>query len=721
MDHHTNGSRPGRGTVHANGLGRLAANLRWAWHDPTRALFRELDGALWEETRHNPVAMLRIMSAEALERRMADPSLRARVDALAAELERYLEDTDTWWATTHGHEDDGPTAYFSAEFGLTECMSVYSGGLGVLAGDHLKSASDLGIPLVGVGLLYREGYFRQHIAESGAQTESYRRLDFDALPLERLRDEDGRDRTVALAFPGRQVFARIWRAAVGRVPLLMLDTDLDANDADDRAITARLYGGDNAMRIAQEIVLGIGGLRALDALGIRPGTYHMNEGHSAFLALEQVRTTMHREGLDLEEAVRAAARGNVFTTHTPVPAGHDRFSPELMATYFTSFARELDEPLERILALGRQEPDDAEEPFSMTVLALNVSAYRNGVSRLHGAVSRAMLRGLWPDRPVDDVPIGHITNGVHLDSWAAPELKALLDEHVPGWRRDGGDREAWARLASVSDETLWELRRSLRTRLVEQVRARIAAVDGSDADRVEPLDPDALTIGFARRFATYKRATLLLRDVDRLDRLLNDTDRPVQILFAGKAHPRDKAGKSFIREIVRLSHEPRFRGRILFLENYDIALARALVQGADVWLNNPRRPQEASGTSGMKAAVNGGLNVSVLDGWWDEAYRDAEARGVALGWAIGEGLAGEDVGGRKELDRRDAASLYAVLEKDVVPTFYDREETGRPAAWIARVRNAIMEVGPAFNTHRMVRDYVERYYLRTARVRAPAR
>ncbi|MEJ2187182.1 MAG: alpha-glucan family phosphorylase [Gemmatimonadota bacterium] len=543
-------------------LEELAYNLRWSWRPETVALFRALDEAGWEETRHNPVALVRRMEQGRIDAALRDPALRSRLEAEWDDLQAYLDATNTWFEDRAPDAPTPLTAYFSAEYALTECLTIYSGGLGVLAGDHLKSASDLGLPLVALGLLYREGYFRQTVTGSGDQLESYVRLDFDALPLRLQRREDGEPVTVAIAFPGRQVFVNVWRAQVGRIPLFLLDTDHPGNSVEDRRITARLYGGDNDTRIQQEIVLGVGAFRALTELGIRPAAYHMNEGHSAFLGLEHVRHLVH-EGVSFDDAVQEAARHSIFTTHTPVPAGHDRFSRERMAHYFTAFAREMDLPLSRLLELGREPDDGKNAPFSMTVLALKLSGYHNGVSRLHGAVSRRMMRGLWPELDVDDVPIGHITNGVHLATWLAPVVQHVLDRELgPGWRRDGGTREAWSRIRHIDPGELWSIRNEARRRLVERVRralvAQVQRRGGTPAQlerAAQVLDPDVLTIVFARRFATYKRATLLLRDHARLDQLLNHAEWPVQIVFAGKAHPKDEPGKELIRQIVRLARQ----------------------------------------------------------------------------------------------------------------------------------------------------------------------
>lgn len=667
-------------------LDDLSLNLRWAWHSPTWSLFRDLDPELWEQVGHNPVALLRRLDRDRLE---GTPELTERVQGLWTDLHDYLAGAG-WYDADEGEMADRPlSAYFCAEFGITECLRIYSGGLGILAGDHLKSASDLGVPLVAMGMLYREGYFQQQVSSRGGQREAFPAVDEDDLPLREVRRPDDSPLRVAVPFPGRQVFLKVWRADVGRVPLFLLDADVPENADEDRRLTARLYGGDQEMRIGQEIILGMGGYRALREMGIEPRSFHMNEGHSAFLGLDLVRDLMESESLRFEDAVESAARRCVFTTHTPVPAGHDRFQPSRMARYFTAQARTLGVDLDTLLGLGREDPSDDDEPFTMTILAIRLADQVNGVSRLHGQVSRGMWQGLWPERSEDDVPIDHITNGVHLPSWIAPEVGALYGMDV---QEVGVD----ARVPEPTPEALWQARMPLRRRLLELVESRTGA----------HLDPEALTIAFARRFATYKRATLVLEDTERLEALL--TTRPVQLIFAGKAHPRDEGGKALIRRIGELAAARRFRHRVVFLPGYEIDIARYLVQGADVWLNNPRRPMEASGTSGMKAAANGVLNVSILDGWWEEGWEAASRQAGAIGWAIGTGLKGEHRT-QEQADRADRDDLFRVLEQDVIPTFYDRDGSGMPARWAEMMRASIRHVAPFFNTHRMVRDYTERY------------
>jgi glycogen phosphorylase len=663
----------------------LALNLRWAWHVPTRDFFADLDPALWERVRQNPLALARRLEPSRLE----DPATVRRLGELRADLQAYLGDADVWYRERDEPSDRPLTAYFSAEFGITESLRIYSGGLGILAGDHLKSASDLGVPLIAMGILYREGYFQQALGPGARQTEAYEAVDFDDVPLRVVERKPGTPLRVAVPFPGRVVHLRVWRADVGRVPLFLLDADIPENSPEDRALTARLYGGDQGTRIAQEILLGVGGYRAIREMDLSPRSYHMNEGHSAFLGLELVRELMEAEGATFDAAIEAARRRCVFTTHTPVPAGHDRFSAHLMAPYFTATARSMGLSFDELMGLGREDPSDDDEPFTMTVLAIRLADQVNGVSRLHGAVSREMWQPLWPELDLDLVPIDHITNGVHLPSWVRPEVGHLYGE-------DPSRVGANGRRIDPDPVALWKVHEGLRARLVETIAGRTGV----------RFDPGVLTIAFARRFATYKRATLILGDLERLEALVNDRHRPVQLVFSGKAHPRDEGGKALIRQIGELSGTPAFRDRLVFLPGYEIDVARRLVQGADVWLNNPRRPLEASGTSGMKAAANGVLNVSILDGWWDEAWEQAERAGVGIGWAVGHGREALD---EEEGDRADRRDLFRILEAEVVPAFYDRDAEGLPRRWMTMMADAVRVVAPFFNTNRMVREYVDRY------------
>jgi glycogen phosphorylase len=585
----------------------------------------------------------------------------------------------------------------------------------VLAGDHLKSASDLGVPLAGVGLLYQQGYFRQYLNQSGWQQEAYADNDFHNLPLKPLTRPDGEPLTIEVQYPGRMVVARIWLAQAGRVPLYLLDTNLAVNSPADRDITDQLYGGDNEMRLRQEILLGIGGYRALAAAGVQPVVYHMNEGHSAFLSLEHVRRLMEQYRLTFAEGRELASASLIFTGHTPVEAGHDYFGPELMDRYFTDYARSLGLARHDFLGLGRQNPGNDQELFCMTILAMRLAASSNGVSKLHGQVARRMWQGIWPGVPVEEVPIGHVTNGVHFRSWISNELNELYDRYLgPQWR-DAANGEVWKRVEAIPAEELWRTHERRRERLVgfarrklrEQLKRRGAPPSELEAAD-DVLDSEVLTIGFARRFATYKRATLLLQDVERLEKIVNDPKRPVQIIYAGKAHPRDGGGKDLIQKIVTLARKPAFRRRIVFLEDQDMAISRYLVQGCDVWLNTPLRPLEASGTSGMKAAANGALNLSTLDGWWDEAWRAPRPESELIGWAIGNGEHYDDQG---QQDRVEAEALYNLLEHDVVPAFYDRGPERLPRRWIALMKGSLKNLCHTFNTHRMVREYTERFYI----------
>ncbi len=695
-------------------LRRIAYNLWWAWNHDAIELFRRLDSELWESSGHNPVRMLGTISQAQLEAAAADEAFLAHVERVAHDLESYLSSETCWFRRVHGAASGMLTAYFSAEFGLTECLSIFAGGLGVLAGDHLKSASDLGVPLVGVGLLYQQGYFKQYLNQAGWQQESYEDNDFPNLPVQILRRPDGEPLLIEVALPGRPLYAQLWQAHVGRVSLILLDSNIAANARpEDRDITDQLYGGDSEMRIKQEILLGIGGYRALEALGLEPTVYHMNEGHSAFLALERLRRLMERHRLSFAEARELASPSLVFTGHTPVEAGHDFFPPELMDRYFSDYYPRLGLSREQFLGLGRRNPEDSGESFCMTILALRLAAFCNGVSTLHGQVGRRMWQGIWPGVPVEEVPIGHVTNGVHFRSWISYEMNQLYDRYLgPNWREEPADRNLWQRAETIPAEELWRTHERRRERLVAFVRRRLreqlrrrGAPQAEIEAAEEVLDPEALTIGFARRFATYKRATLLLRDPERLQRLLNDPERPVQVIYAGKAHPRDGAGKELIRQIVDLARRPEFRRRLVFLEEHDMTVARYLVQGSDVWLNTPLRPLEASGTSGMKAAANGALNVSTLDGWWDEAWSQYNHR---IGWAIGRG---EIYDNRDYQDQVEAQALYDVLERDVIPTFYERGRDRLPRRWIERMRASIGALCHFYNTHRMVREYTERFYL----------
>ena len=680
-------------------LESLAMNLRWSWDQRTRELFRWVDPAEWDAVVHDPVRLLGEVAPARLAELVDDAGFLRFLDTVATDLDKYL-DRDAWFQ----HRDDSPlraVAYFSPEFGISEAVPQYSGGLGVLAGDHLKAASDLGLPLVGIGLMYRNGYFRQALNVDGWQEQRYPNLDPYGMALTL---QEGIRVTVEVG--DRPLVAQVWRADVGRTPLYLLDTDVDDNPDDLRSVTDRLYGGDGEHRLHQEILLGVGGVRALRALGIPTQVFHTNEGHAGFLGLELIREAM-ATGMSFPEAVEAVRGGSVFTTHTPVPAGIDRFPRELIAEAFAGFAAGAGIDLDDLLGLGR-EPDDLEGTrFNMAVMGFRLAARANGVAKLHGAVSRTMFRPLWPDVPVDEVPITSITNGVHARTWVSSEMDDVLTRHVhPHWGE--ATPEEWARIHDATDDDVWRVREQGKDRLIGLVRDKIrrsAIARGQSPSEVswteEVFDSRALTIGFARRFATYKRATLLLSQPDRLRALLTSTDRPVQFVFAGKAHPADDHGKAMIRQIVAFSADPEVRHRFVFLDDYDIAIARAMYHGCDVWLNNPRRPLEACGTSGMKAALNGQLNLSILDGWWDECF-DGEN-----GWAISSAEQIEDEARRDEIE---ANSLFDLLEREVIPLFHDHTEGRVPRRWVRRMKATLAGLGPYVSAARMVKDYTAELY-----------
>ncbi|MBI5669499.1 MAG: alpha-glucan family phosphorylase [Chloroflexi bacterium] len=694
-------------------LQELAMNLRWAWDHETIALFRRLDRDLWEETNHNPVWLLGRVSQERLEAVCNDPAYMAHYRAVCDAFDTYMNKREnTWYETHYGHLPKPIIAYFSMEFGITECLQNYSGGLGVLSGDHLKSASDLGLPLVGVGILYQEGYFQQYLNADGYQQELYPINDYANLPVTLQMKADGTPIKISVPLPGRELFAQIWKVQVGRVPLFLLDTNIPDNPREeDRNLTDRLYGGDRRTRIRQEILMGIGGIRALDVLGLRPQICHINEPHSAFLALERIRQLMGENKLTFQQAREITAAGNIFTTHTPVPAGLERFGFDLMDEHFTDYYRSLGLSRDQFLDLGRENMGTY-ELFSMAVLALNTAAQANGVAKLHGEVSRRMWQWLYPGVPEREVPVEAITNGVHVQTWTSREMGTLLDRYLdPSWRTEEARPEVWQGIDGVPDAELWRTHERRRERLVAFTRQRLrqqlsnrGASQSAIEDAEEVLNPDALTIGFARRFATYKRATLLFRDLERLKRILNDPDRPVQVIFAGKAHPHDTGGKELIRQIVNIARGPDFRHAIVFLENYDMNIARHLIQGVDVWLNTPQRPKEASGTSGMKVIYNGGLNCSILDGWWAEGYSPE------VGWAIGRGEEYPD----EEWEHQnyiESQALYNILEQDIIPLFYNRGRDGLPREWIAKMKTSMRTLAPYFNTQRMVQEYTQRMYM----------
>jgi len=690
-------------------LRELANNLWWSWNGDAQELFRRLEPDLWNDISQNPVWFIAHVSQRRLNQAADDRAYTSHLDRVMKAYDEYMG-RETWFTQRFGDCAGARIAYFSMEFGLHESLPIYSGGLGVLAGDHLKSASDLGVPLVGIGLFYRQGYFTQRLSADGWQIEEYPSIDVATVPVSPVLGE--REAPVYIDVPvgARSVRVQSWKVQVGRVTLYLLDTDLPKNEPADREITQRLYGGDEEMRIRQEVVLGIGGLRLLAKLGITPAVCHMNEGHSAFLAVERIRERMEKDKLSFSEAREAVVPSNIFTTHTPVPAGIDQFPAELLEKYLDPYLPGIGLSSEGFANLGKKNAADPNELFNMAVLALRLSGFANGVSALHGHVSRELWQSVWPGAPRDEVPITSITNGIHTRTWMSPEMQDLLNRYLgPHWPENPVDHDIWLRVSEVPDMELWRTHERRRVALVqfarhrtrEQLRRRGAPpteIKGAE----EVLDPEALTIGFARRFAPYKRGALLFRDPQRLLRLITDQDRPVQFIFAGKSHPRDGAGKELIKQITTFSRKPEFRRRIVFLENYDMSVARKLVQGCDVWLNNPIKPREASGTSGMKVPPNGGINLSVLDGWWPEAY-DGEN-----GWAIGDGQVYEDPAYQ---DYVEGEAIYDLLEKEIIPMFYDRGEDGMPRRWIARVKASMRTICPMFNTNRMIEEYASRLYV----------
>jgi starch phosphorylase len=694
-------------------LWALARNLWWSWDHNAGSLFRDLDPVRWRQLNQNPVSLLAEFPLAKLEARAAELVLHSRINYAYRRMQEYLRDDRTWGTRHAGVLRPHPVAYFSAEFGIHESLPVYSGGLGVLAGDHIKSASDLAIPLVGIGLFYGQGYFRQRLDCTGWQQEEYLETDISQLPMETAIGKNGRPVVIQIETRKGAIHAKVWRVEVGRCDLFLLDSDVEANTPDDRTLTSRLYGGDARTRIRQELLLGVGGFRALKAMGITPGVLHLNEGHSGFAVLEAVLARMQDEGITFESAVPRVSREVVFTTHTPVPAGHDRFDADLIEEHLGPLREGLGLSKESLMGLGREKPSDLQELFCMTVLGLRLSRRANAVSALHGEVSRAMWTGLCPGKPEDEVPIGHITNGVHVPSWLAPQMFRLYNRHLgTNWNQHSSEARIWEGIENVDDGELWETHLSLKSQLLEFVRRR--AVEQAERRGEAPeelqrlgkvLSPDALTIGFARRFATYKRANLILRDIENLALMVNDPKRPVQFVFAGKAHPNDEPGKRLLQQIAELMRNARFADKFVFVEDYDINVGRYLVQGVDVWLNNPRRPLEASGTSGQKVVLNGGLNLSILDGWWAEAYDGMN------GFAIGTGRTHSDLNVH---DVRDGEDLHRALREEVIPLYYQRDRDGLPRGWIKRMKRTIRTLGWRFNADRMVMDYTTKCYVPAA-------
>jgi starch phosphorylase len=687
----------------------LAYNLWWSWNNEAIDLYRAIDLALWEKLHKNPIRFLQEVNYKKLHEKLSDPSFMAQYNKVVERFDRYMSGNQgSWYQTAYPDRQQEQIVYFSAEYGLHEVLPIYSGGLGVLSGDHCKTASDLGLPFTAVGLFYKQGYFSQRINREGWQETNFSALNVSQLPVLPVMTQDQKPLIIRVDMPGRIVYAKIWRIAIGRIFLYLMDTDIPENNQYDRGLTARLYGGDKETRIQQEILLGIGGIRMLDALGIQGTVFHMNEGHSAFMGLELCRKLIAEKNLSFEEAREVVISSSVFTTHTPVPAGNDVFPMDMMDRYFGDYWNQLRLQRHEFLSLGTKPGDQYN--FNMTVLALNLSGKRNGVSELHGAVSRNIYSNIWPGTPEDDVPITHVTNGIHTMTWLSPNLKYMYDRYLPeNWQERLYDPQVWEYVQKIPDEEIWNIHSILKDKMIKFVRERLKAqyqANGIPAYEVNELDrqldPNTFTIGFARRFATYKRANLIFRDMARVERLLNRKDMPVQIIFAGKAHPADRPAHEVIKHIHDIARSEGFRGKVFLVENYNMTLARNLVQGVDIWLNNPRRPLEASGTSGQKVCINGIINCSIFDGWWCEGFNGKN------GWVIGDDTPYDN---EHYQDDADSQSLYSLLEKQIIPMFYERDAAGIPREWVKMMKQSIQSLTPAFSTHRMVQDYTRSFYV----------
>ena len=691
-------------------LGEISENLWWSWNTEFLKIFKEIDIDLWEQCNKNPVKFLRLVDQEKLERASTDPEILRNYRVNVDNFESYMKSRTTWFSKQYPENKDDVIAYFSAEYGLDETLPIYAGGLGILSADHLKSASDLGIPIVAIGLLYKNGYFNQKINRNGEQVSEYYNVEMDNLPINPLKDENGEDVIVNIKLQKDKLYIKVWKICVGRVNLYLLDTDIPENKEEYRGITLKLYGGDQEMRIRQEMVLGIGGVKVLQELGINPKVYHMNEGHSSFLVLEAIKQTIKQKQVSFDIAKDIVTARTVFTTHTPVPAGNDIFPIELVEKYFDGYWKDLGITKEQFLELGMKPRDEIKNSFNMGILALKIAGKKNGVSRLHESVSRELFSDVWPDIAPQESPITYVTNGVHTCSWLAPNLKELYNKYLePYWQDRIYSDETWKKIDKIPDEELWEAHKQRKVKLLKLVRDNVTSRLKNNGvhyetirEIVSGLNPDALTIGFARRFATYKRATLIFKDLERITQILNDTNRPVQIIFAGKAHPADKEGQDLIKYIHEISLMPQFKGKIFLLENYNINVARHLVSGVDVWLNNPRRPMEASGTSGEKASVNGIVNFSILDGWWAEGYNTKN------GWSIGTN---QEYYSYEEQDLADSESIYRTLEDKIIPAYYNKNEKSISETWIRLMKNSIMSTGGKYSTARMLVDYTEKLYM----------
>ena len=691
-------------------LSEISNNLWWSWNTEFLRLFQKIDKDLWEESEKNPVKFLKRVSQEKLDNASKNAMFLKEYDKLVDNFENYMKSKNTWFSNKYLENKNDLIAYFSAEYGLDQTIPIYSGGLGILSGDHLKSASDLGIPLVAVGLLYKNGYFHQKINGYGGQETEYNNIDLYDLPINAVKDQNGEDLIIYVKFPKRRLYLKVWQINVGRVKLYLLDSDIEKNNEEDRDVTLRLYGGDQEMRIRQEIVLGMAGVNLLRTLGLKPTVYHMNEGHSAFLTLEIIKNTIKEKQVSFDVAKDIASSKTVFTTHTPVPAGNDIFPLDLVEKYFKDFWPRLGISKEEFLKLGMKPTQDLEPGFNMGILALKIAGKKNGVSKLHGAVSRELFGEVWPEIAANESPITYVTNGIHTCSWLSPRLKELYNKYlIPYWQDNIHLDKTWEKVKDIPDQELWEAHMQRKEKLLNLVkdstvnRLRRSGYSYEKInDIVSKINPNALTIGFARRFATYKRATLIFRDLERITQILNNQERPVQIIFAGKAHPADKEGQDLIKYIHEVSMMPQFKGKIFLLENYNIAMSRYLVSGVDVWLNNPRRPMEASGTSGQKASVNGVINFSVLDGWWAEGYNQYN------GWTIGTNA---EFDSYEAQDNADSESLYRTLESKIVPMYYNKDKDGISSKWIETMKNSIISTGGKYSTARMLVDYTNNLYI----------
>ena len=689
-------------------LNDIANNLWWSWNPEAIDLYRDIDLDLWEKLGKNPVRFLQEVSQKKLHARLNDPEFMARLDSVVAAYDSYMSDNDTWFANTYKDKAGKRIAYFSAEYGLNEVLPIYSGGLGVLSGDHCKSASDLGLPFTAIGLFYKQGYFSQRINREGWQETCFNNLNISQLPIQPAYNSNGEQAQISISFAGRTIYAIVWKVQIGRINLYLMDTDVEQNSPTDRALTSRLYGGDQETRIQQEIFLGIGGIRVLDALGITADVFHMNEGHSSFMGLELMRKMIQEKGLTFKQAKEVVANSAIFTTHTPVPAGNDVFPLYMMDKYFGDFWGKLGITRNEFLELGLKKGEDHQ--FNMTVLALTLAGRKNGVSELHGAVSRNIFNNVWPGIPQNDIPIQHVTNGIHTLTWLSPKMKELYDKYLsPDWKKHIYSSSTWENIESIPDKELWETHKELKIKLINFVREKIKQQKMQNGESMEAirnvdsyLNPDALTIGFARRFATYKRANLIFRNLARIQNILNNPQMPMQIIFAGKAHPADKPAHDVIKNINDIARQEGFYGKVIILENYNMTVARNLVQGVDIWLNNPRRPLEASGTSGQKVSINGIINFSILDGWWCEGYDGTN------GWVIGDET---EFDNENTQDNTDSESIYDTLEQKIIPLYYKRNSEGIPTDWIRVMKNSIKTLSWNYSTDRMVQEYTNRFYV----------